>query len=240
MTGGMRVRSGGVERVGAQSKVGDECFLGGTYRRLETEVHKAKYDNRLSRSTPHHFSSVFAYGASRSHREEGKDDESKEEEKKKIPIPAALLYCHVCSKNMWDEISFTKHLKGRPHQHMMDGLNEKYKLKVDLLRHELRLAEQQREMDLERRQRQGAKVFQHPREYCAMCDLHFYGHLISHRKNIRHQCKQKHRTSDKEAQSASAFGSVRHLSLSYLSERCIRVDSCYTIIHLHVFVKYEV
>ncbi|KAG8271035.1 hypothetical protein J6590_071412 [Homalodisca vitripennis] len=40
-------------------------FLGGTYRRLETEVHKAKYGNRLSRSTPHHFSSVFAYGASR-------------------------------------------------------------------------------------------------------------------------------------------------------------------------------
>ncbi|GBP68476.1 hypothetical protein EVAR_52637_1 [Eumeta japonica] len=29
----------------------------------------------------------------------------------------------------------------------------------------------------------------------------------------------------------------RHLSLSYLSERCVRVDSCYTIIHLHVFVK---
>ncbi|KAG8337073.1 hypothetical protein J6590_032529 [Homalodisca vitripennis] len=28
----------------------------------------AKYGNRLSRSTPHHFSSVFAYGASRSHR----------------------------------------------------------------------------------------------------------------------------------------------------------------------------
>ncbi|KAG8269389.1 hypothetical protein J6590_004683 [Homalodisca vitripennis] len=43
-------------------------FLGGTYRRLETEVHKAKYGNRLSRSIPHHFSSVFAYGASRSHR----------------------------------------------------------------------------------------------------------------------------------------------------------------------------
>ncbi|KAG8271996.1 hypothetical protein J6590_050904, partial [Homalodisca vitripennis] len=28
----------------------------------------AKYGNRLSRSTPHHFSSVFAYDASRSHR----------------------------------------------------------------------------------------------------------------------------------------------------------------------------
>ncbi|CAH2242325.1 jg19938 [Pararge aegeria aegeria] len=33
---------------------------------------------------------------------------------------------------------------------------------------------------------------------------------------------------------------VRHLSLSYLSERCVRVDSFYTIIHLHVFGKDEV
>ncbi|CAH2217813.1 jg47 [Pararge aegeria aegeria] len=31
---------------------------------------------------------------------------------------------------------------------------------------------------------------------------------------------------------------VRHLSLSYLSERCVRVDSFYTI-HLHVFGKDE-
>jgi len=121
--------------------------------------------------------------------EESISSQSKENEKesKPIPIPAALLYCHVCSKNMWDETSFTKHLKGRPHQLMMDGLNEKYKLKVDLLRHEMRLAEQQREMELERKQRQGLKMYNHPREYCAMCDLHFYGNLISHRKNVRHQ-----------------------------------------------------
>ncbi|XP_054274086.1 zinc finger protein on ecdysone puffs-like [Macrosteles quadrilineatus] len=129
-----------------------------------------------------------------SKREEKKEEETEsshpkeaEKETKPIPIPAALLYCHVCSKNMWDEISFTKHLKGRPHQLMMDGLNEKYKLKVDLLRHEMRLAEQQREMELERKQRQGLKIYNHPREYCAMCDLHFYGNLISHRKNVRHQ-----------------------------------------------------
>lgn len=42
-------------------------------------------------------------------------------------------------------------------------------------------------MELERKQRQGMKMFNHPREYCAMCDLHFFGHLISHRKNVRHQ-----------------------------------------------------
>ncbi|CAH2233098.1 jg10574 [Pararge aegeria aegeria] len=33
---------------------------------------------------------------------------------------------------------------------------------------------------------------------------------------------------------------VRHLSLSYLSERCVRVDSFQTIIHLHVHGKDEV
>jgi hypothetical protein len=42
-------------------------------------------------------------------------------------------------------------------------------------------------MELERKQRQGLKMYNHPREYCAMCDLHFYGNLISHRKNVRHQ-----------------------------------------------------
>lgn len=122
-----------------------------------------------------------------SKREEGKEEESKEEEKMLDPIPPALLYCHVCCKNMWDEISFTKHMKGRPHQLMMDGMNEKYKLKVDLLRHEMRLAEKQREMELDRKKRHGMKIYNHPREYCAMCDLHFHGNLISHRKNIRHQ-----------------------------------------------------
>lgn len=36
--------------------------------------------------------------------------------------------------------SFNKHMKGRPHQLMMDGLSDKYKLKVDLLRHEMRVS----------------------------------------------------------------------------------------------------
>lgn len=31
-------------------------------------------------------------------------------------------------------------MKGRPHQLMMDGLSDKYKLKVDLLRHEMRVS----------------------------------------------------------------------------------------------------
>ncbi|XP_075230089.1 protein on ecdysone puffs [Lycorma delicatula] len=102
-------------------------------------------------------------------------------------IPHALLACHVCHKNMWDATSFEKHMTGRRHQMMMEQLDETYKIKVELLRHEQRAAESQRELEIERLQRQGKKVFNNKREYCTMCDLHFYGNLISHRKKDRHQ-----------------------------------------------------
>jgi hypothetical protein len=49
------------------------------------------------------------------------------------------------------------------------------------------VAEQQREIELERMKRQGKKVNMNIREYCTMCDLHFFGNLIVHRKNDRHQ-----------------------------------------------------
>lgn len=102
-------------------------------------------------------------------------------------VPNALLVCHVCHKNMWDATSFEKHVTGKRHQIMMEQLDETYKIKVELLRHEQRAAESQREMEIERLERQGKKVFNNKREYCTMCDLHFYGNLISHRKKDRHQ-----------------------------------------------------
>jgi hypothetical protein len=49
------------------------------------------------------------------------------------------------------------------------------------------VAEQQREIEMERMKRQGKKVNMSIREYCTMCDLHFFGNLIVHRKNDRHQ-----------------------------------------------------
>lgn len=129
--------------------------------------------------------------------DEGKD-KSKDKEKdkdvaEKAPtsrysgIPAFLFYCHVCKKHMWDDNSFQNHLKGRTHQLMMDKLEESYKIKVELMRHEQKVAEQQREIELERMKRQGKKVNMNIREYCTMCDLHFFGNLIVHRKNDRHQ-----------------------------------------------------
>lgn len=41
---------------------------------------------------------------------------------------------------------------------MMEKLDESYKLKVDLMRHELRVAEEQRELSLTNSKRRGKKV----------------------------------------------------------------------------------
>ncbi|XP_071653161.1 zinc finger protein on ecdysone puffs-like [Temnothorax longispinosus] len=64
------------------------------------------------------------------------------------------------------------------------------KLKVDLMmRHELRVAEEQRELSLNNSKRRGKKVSVdfNVREYCTMCDLNFYGTLFTHRKSEKHQ-----------------------------------------------------
>ncbi|XP_046389686.1 zinc finger protein on ecdysone puffs [Ischnura elegans] len=103
-----------------------------------------------------------------------------------IGIPQSLLFCHVCQKHMWDEHSFENHLKGRAHQLMMTKLEDSYRIKVELMRHELKVAEQQREIELERMKRQGKKI-NTSREYCMMCDLQFFGNLLVHRKTVRHQ-----------------------------------------------------
>ncbi|XP_039286490.1 zinc finger protein on ecdysone puffs isoform X2 [Nilaparvata lugens] len=120
-----------------------------------------------------------------------KKDDSKDDKApatvKYAGIPQSLFACHVCHKNMWDATSFDKHVSGRRHQMMMEQQDETYKIKVELLRHEQRAAESQREMEIERLQRQGKKVFNNKRAYCTMCDLHFFGNLISHRKKDRHQ-----------------------------------------------------
>ena len=90
---------------------------------------------------------------------------------------------------MWDGYSFENHLRGRAHQLMMEKLDESYKLKVDLMRHELRVAEEQRELSLTNSKRRGKKVSVdlNVREYCTMCDLNFYGTLSTHRKSEKHQ-----------------------------------------------------
>ncbi|XP_026807693.1 zinc finger protein on ecdysone puffs-like [Rhopalosiphum maidis] len=103
-------------------------------------------------------------------------------------IPTAVLFCHVCQKHMWDGASFEKHVRGRPHELMMTYLDEGYKMQVELMRHQIKAAENQREIDLERMQAQNkGKAKPLFRNYCPMCNINFYGPLTGHRKSDRHR-----------------------------------------------------
>ncbi|XP_065214941.1 zinc finger protein on ecdysone puffs-like isoform X2 [Planococcus citri] len=124
-----------------------------------------------------------------------KDEDSKKTEEVKVSyseVPPALLFCHICRKHMWDDSSFEKHLEGRPHKMMVEELDQSYKLKVDLLRHDMRVTEQQRENDIQRAQRKGkSNVKTQQRGFCTMCNLSFLGMLPAHRKNEKHQKLKK-------------------------------------------------
>ncbi|XP_014478148.1 PREDICTED: zinc finger protein on ecdysone puffs [Dinoponera quadriceps] len=119
----------------------------------------------------------------------GKKSEARHAESRYAEVPMSHMFCHICNKHMWDGYSFENHLRGRAHQLMMEKLDESYKLKVDLMRHELRVAEEQRELSLNNSKRRGKKVSVdfNVREYCTMCDLNFYGTLSTHRKSEKHQ-----------------------------------------------------
>ncbi|XP_063986364.1 zinc finger protein on ecdysone puffs [Diachasmimorpha longicaudata] len=119
----------------------------------------------------------------------GKKSEARHAESRYAVVAINQMFCHVCNKHMWDGFSFENHLRGRAHQIMMDKHDESYKLKVDLMRHELRIAEEQREMSLNNSKRRGKRVAVdlNVREYCTMCDLNFFGTLSSHRKSDKHQ-----------------------------------------------------
>ncbi|VVC36570.1 Hypothetical protein CINCED_3A008723 [Cinara cedri] len=119
-------------------------------------------------------------------------------------VPSAVLYCHVCSKHMWDSESFEKHVRGRPHELMMTYLDEAYRMRVDFMRHQIKAVENQREIDLERVTNNKHKANKANaankvvggnansskpllRSYCPMCDVRFYGPLTGHRKSDRHR-----------------------------------------------------
>jgi len=115
-----------------------------------------------------------------------------------VGVPSAVLYCHVCSKHMWDSESFEKHVRGRPHELMMNYLDEAYRMRVDFMRHQIKAVENQREIDLERvtnnkhksnSKNAGGSSGSKPllRSYCPMCDVRFYGPLTGHRKSDRHR-----------------------------------------------------
>lgn len=87
---------------------------------------------------------------------------------------------------MWDATSFENHVKGRTHLMMRDGVEESYRLRANMIRQEAKIEEQLKSIELERLKRMGKAGKGNRREYCTMCDLHFYGHLSGHRKTDGH------------------------------------------------------
>lgn len=65
-------------------------------------------------------------------------------------------------------------------------------MQVELMRHQIKAAENQREIDLERMQAQNkGKAKPLFRNYCPMCNINFYGPLTGHRKSDRHRVSTK-------------------------------------------------
>ncbi|XP_055528917.1 zinc finger protein on ecdysone puffs isoform X3 [Wyeomyia smithii] len=97
------------------------------------------------------------------------------------------LYCHMCDKHMYDATSFENHITGRTHRVMKESIEESYRMRATLLRQEARIAEQLKTIEIDRLKRMGkAKNYSKMREYCPMCELFFYGHIIAHRRSEKH------------------------------------------------------
>lgn len=71
---------------------------------------------------------------------------------------------------------------------MKDGVEESYRLRANMLRQEAKISEQLKSIEIDRLKRLGKAIraANQIREYCAMCDLQFYGHLSTHRKSEGH------------------------------------------------------
>lgn len=130
-----------------------------------------------------------------SNKESGeKENEQKESRKNKrrdspyANLPNDLFYCHMCMKHMWDSTSFENHIKGRSHQMMKEGIEESYRLRANMIRQEAKIMEQLKSIEIDRMKRMGKnlKANNQHRDYCTMCDLHFYGNLSTHRKTEGH------------------------------------------------------
>ncbi|XP_053690113.1 zinc finger protein on ecdysone puffs isoform X2 [Sabethes cyaneus] len=115
---------------------------------------------------------------------------SKQQQTKSSPyadVSNEYLYCHMCDKHMYDATSFENHITGRTHRVMKESIEESYRMRATLLRQEARIAEQLKTIEIDRLKRMGkAKNYSKMREYCPMCELFFYGHIIAHRRSEKH------------------------------------------------------
>nr|CAD7600945.1 unnamed protein product [Timema genevievae] len=126
----------------------------------------------------------------RNSKEKSKDpDKTKDDtEKKKIMskyagVPDMLFFCHICNKHLWDAQCFDKHLTGRPHTETFERQREGYKLKTLLLRKKLKLNTEKMELELDSPQPKKPRI----QQFCAMCDTHYYGGVVLHRRTWDHQ-----------------------------------------------------
>lgn len=93
---------------------------------------------------------------------------------------------------MWDATSFENHLKGRTHMSIRENIEHSYSLRANMIRHEAKIEEQLKNLEVDRLRRMGKAIKgSMRREYCTMCDLQFYGHLSAHRKTDGHLALKK-------------------------------------------------
>nr|CAD7430300.1 unnamed protein product [Timema monikensis] len=78
---------------------------------------------------------------------------------------------------------FDKHLTGRPHTETFDRQREGYKRKTVLLRKKLKLNTEKMELELDTPQLKKPRI----QQFCAMCDTHYYGGVVLHRRTWDHQ-----------------------------------------------------
>ncbi|XP_063910154.1 zinc finger protein on ecdysone puffs-like isoform X1 [Zophobas morio] len=123
--------------------------------------------------------------------EDDKKEEARDLDGKYYGVPQKFLHCFVCSKDMWDGESFEKHIRGRAHKQMLTSLEESFHITVNILRENMRLAEEKKVIELNRMRRLSKnkfnRKFQEPESHCNMCDLKFLGKIITHRKTEGHQ-----------------------------------------------------
>lgn len=98
-----------------------------------------------------------------------------------------MLNCRICTKRMNCGRSYDQHMTGRAHKQMTEIVQEGYRVRAKMMREAIRLEEEKNTIEFDRLQRKTKRRKDQQRSHCAMCDLHFYGSLLGHRKSQGHK-----------------------------------------------------
>lgn len=122
---------------------------------------------------------------------EAKDKDGKTASSKFDGLPRSFLHCFVCNKSMWDGESFQNHIRGKAHKQMIISLEDSFQSTVNILRENMRVAEERRVIEMQRMQR--SRRFHHSNNsnetpsHCNMCNHKFLGKIVVHRQSRGHQ-----------------------------------------------------